>query len=279
MTASTPNEPAQRDEHERDPALAALYRQASDESPPLAVDERIRAAARRATGSRPALAGSPTRAWWPLAAAASIALIALGIVQLTPLEEASPVKPDVGSDAPPAALPAAPASSQPPITAKEITPLPSATKPDAARRESITPPADRTSATGALSSQREAQAPSTAKKLEAFPSAPTAASAESAAPIVPPAKGERANGSTPPPATSAPSADIARSARSGVAANEAGSEVPGETRDIERWIEVIRRLLAAGKTDEAYRELSMLRAHFGTDSARLLPPDLREWKR
>ena len=77
----------------RDAHVDAAWRATSREEPPSAVDEAIRAAARRAIGSGPRLADAresvtadslrPQRWWWPFAAAATIGAIAIGLLQLT----------------------------------------------------------------------------------------------------------------------------------------------------------------------------------------------------
>ncbi len=105
------------DHPERDPALDAAWREHSTEMPPSRLDAAILAAAHRAvgsapqpvvaqdTGTRPDDAGVRTRAatgpqrWWmPLAAAATIGAVALGILQTMPQHE-SAIAPSV-SDMP-----------------------------------------------------------------------------------------------------------------------------------------------------------------------------------
>jgi hypothetical protein len=73
---------------ETDRELDAAWRAASREEPPAALDATIRAAARRAVAAGPARARPPR--WWPLAAAAAVAVISVGIVQLTPPEQVTP---------------------------------------------------------------------------------------------------------------------------------------------------------------------------------------------
>jgi hypothetical protein len=69
---------------EIDPELDATWRAASREQPPA-----IRAAARREVGAKPGGFRAAPR-WWPLAAAATVAAIAVGIVQMTPPEQVTP---------------------------------------------------------------------------------------------------------------------------------------------------------------------------------------------
>ena len=76
----------------RDPRFDAAWRAASREEPPKALDDAIRAAARREVGSGPQSAEAKAlsvpsalrpESWWaPLAAAAAIGAIAIGILQL-----------------------------------------------------------------------------------------------------------------------------------------------------------------------------------------------------
>ncbi len=102
---------------ERDARLSAAWREHSAEMPPAQLDAAILAAAHRAVGSVPqdaakqaAEAGktareatSPQRWWMPLAAAATIGAVALGILQTMPLEQ-SATAPSV-SDMPSVASP------------------------------------------------------------------------------------------------------------------------------------------------------------------------------
>lgn len=76
----------------RDAALDAVWREHSREMPPQHLDQAIVAAAHRAVGSVPqdSVASSATRPqrWWmPLAAAAAIGAIAVGLLQVTPPQE------------------------------------------------------------------------------------------------------------------------------------------------------------------------------------------------
>ncbi len=82
-----------RDERSRDPRLDAAWQAASREEPPTAIDSAIRAAARREVESGPHVIAeaqriprSRRRTWWPLAAAAAVAAITVGVMQTVPLE-------------------------------------------------------------------------------------------------------------------------------------------------------------------------------------------------
>ncbi len=74
---------------EIDRKLDATWRAASREQPPAGLDDAIRAAARREVGAKPGGFRAAPR-WWPLAAAATVAAIAVGIVQMTPPEQVTP---------------------------------------------------------------------------------------------------------------------------------------------------------------------------------------------
>lgn len=75
-----------------DPRIAAAWGAASNEEPPASIDAAILAAARRevAAGPEP-IDTRETRAdrrrWWPLAAAATIAAVVIGVLQVTPTDK------------------------------------------------------------------------------------------------------------------------------------------------------------------------------------------------
>ena len=76
-------------EIERDPRLDAAWNAASREEPPPSLDAAIRAAARRAVDAAPR--SKRDKHWWyPLATAATVAVLAVGILQLTPPEQVAP---------------------------------------------------------------------------------------------------------------------------------------------------------------------------------------------
>ena len=83
---------------ETDKDVAAAWRAANRDEPPQALDDSIRAAARREVGAG-ARRARGTPAWWPLAAAATVAVEAIGIVEMTPTERVSP---EIAADVRPA---------------------------------------------------------------------------------------------------------------------------------------------------------------------------------
>ncbi|MBK6395060.1 MAG: hypothetical protein IPF73_10575 [Betaproteobacteria bacterium] len=149
-----------------DDAVDRLLREHSRETPPASLDDAIRAAAHRAVGSKPAVAEArePWRWWMPLAAAATIGAIAIGVIQNLPNESTEPMivsdsatgtrEPAAESRAP-AAAPVAPASPQP-----EIAPTaPGAS--GAVRQQPATASVERAAAPAPARAQPPAEAPST----------------------------------------------------------------------------------------------------------------------
>jgi hypothetical protein len=101
------------DDPQRDPRFDAAWRSASSEEPPPALDAAILAAAHREAGAKPRSLSAQAaiqarRRWWPLAAAATVAVIAIGVVQRAGHDElvAPPGGSSVVSD-----MPAQPATS------------------------------------------------------------------------------------------------------------------------------------------------------------------------
>lgn len=279
-----------------DPRLDAAWRDASREEPSAALDEAIRAAARREVGAGPVAAGSethvvrgrgatpaahvpeatrPERWWWPLAAAATIGAIAFGLLQLKPVENGGP---SVVSD-----MPAPPTTPAPPPVTRTVPAAPTATgnaqapPPRVSSETRATPPA------AVASSARKAMADTPS----AFPAAETPPPPRGEPAAL--AKVEKAGGSAErvretagEQATEAPVAapasklevrqEAARqdAAPQGVAPHDA-------TLPVAEWIAKIRRLRDEGKSDEAAKELAAFRAAY-PDHEQRLPPDLRNWR-
>lgn len=104
---------ARTDDSQRDPALERAWRAHSSETPSPELDRSILAAAHRAVDSRPTRSDAtrPQRWWMPLAAAATIGAVVVGILQVAPLDQDA-MAPTVVAMAPskaptPAALPQA----------------------------------------------------------------------------------------------------------------------------------------------------------------------------
>jgi hypothetical protein len=301
-------------ESQRDPQLDAAWRAQSRETPPKALDEKILAAAHRAVASEPrALAPEATRPqrWWmPLAAAAVIGAVAVGLVQLSP--------PELDTGVPTSAIP--PAADKPPmptdsVKAMQAEELHKKQKLDenesTANVQPATPPPP------AAAPQRENKV-AAQRRAEPFPAAPTskteadskrsaAADSRDAQPFVadslnqPKPAGEAgarkdaANdrqlaAPAPPPAAPAQSPLAAMRMREAgraqgevaAAAAPAGKNVISDearerARDPDAWIARIRKLRDEGHADDALRELREFRS-LVPDAERRLPPDLRDWK-
>jgi len=317
------------DNSERDPALAAAWRKHSAEMPSAALDAAILAAAHRAAGSAPrgiaprggepqdagkpaAEATSPQRWWMPLAAAATIGAVALGILQIVPQEH--PVTTSSVSDTPARAagsttpLPSAPSDKldvaerkdAPRVANEQATPQTSI----AAATQAPAAPADQTPAPAArrvLAEPAPAMAPGKpAAKIVAPPPAPSTAPPE---PFPAEKKNEAAESGdfknrvrAVPPPSAAPavgqSSELARAdtyprseARQAPAAT--GAMALGKTAadadaasitavDVDAWIVRIRKLHDDGKLADAAKELVALRKAVPGADLRL-PPDLRTW--
>ena len=327
---------------EADKDIAAAWRAANRDEPPQALDDTIRAAARREVGAGPRRAGG-TPAWWPLAAAATVAVLAIGIVQMTPTERVSPemtadVRPaptanqaktteppvqrsaESDRNAPGSALAEKPAKLQAPASAlRKETPARAPIEEqrlaasrgltDTARTASAEPergkPAERelrqkselANATPAAVAPGSAD-PSSATHSVPFPAASPPrdkldAQAQAAAGAPPGTPESRpapalASPSQPAPPPSAPSAGALapnapapverRMAMAKTAAGEIKREADAQSRPVDEWIKLMRRLIAEGKPAEAAKELAAFRAAYKERADALLPSDLREFK-
>ena len=150
-------------ETERDRRVDAAWSAASREEPPPSLDAAIRGAARRAVDAAP----RPKRDkhwWYPLAAAATVTVLAVGIIQLTPPEQVAPtivadmtVAPrEANKDV---ARPLAPADTK---IVEPSTPINAASAPPATPSPPAQPPArrDQMAASDSLARER-AEAPAT----------------------------------------------------------------------------------------------------------------------
>ena len=143
--------------NERDPELEKLYREHSREEPPPALDAAILAAAHRAVESGPRKVGAeatrPQRWWMPLAAAAAIGVVAIGVIQQVPKDTAfdSTSVATAPAPAPEPSREAAPPAAPPP---------PAATAPATPPAASVEPKQQVPADAGALSKkQKAAEAP------------------------------------------------------------------------------------------------------------------------
>lgn len=223
----------------RDPALDALLREHSRETPPAAVDASVRAEARGAldgeSRARGAVRHRQAWRWWaPVAAAAAFAGVMVGVVPTAPTS----------------VTPATPIASDSPADTAAVTsqPLPQTEKRDLSLDE--VRPAERADAEP---SHNRADG----RRASAVPRAPSQ-SAHAAAPA-------RQDGNAP--AAAGGQEAEASSARAVGAA-------PALTRTA--WIARIRALRAEGREPAAIRALEQFRHAFGDVDAQL-PADLREW--
>jgi len=311
MTAPDPNDL-------RDARVEAAWRAASREEPPPALDDAIRAAARREIGAGPSpidpqrasASGSlrPQRWWWPLAAAATIGAIAIGLLQLREPQHVGLGGDEkaVVSDTPAAPVGVRKQESDAPTPAQEQAPTappatvvpPSSPSPAAAAK-----PAARVSATPANNESRTREAPAAARALRKD-SAPApvvaqpfpADAAPAAGAVAPPAPAAQAEARPDAPRASegaagfassggprrAPAADSAygRSLEAAGVVQAQATKKRAETsppRSVPDWIALIRKLRDEGRVDEAAKELAAFRGAYA-DHRQLLPPDLRSWK-
>jgi hypothetical protein len=217
------------------------------------IDAAILAAAHRAVQSAPRAAGkaaeatSPWRWWMPLAAAATIGAITIGVFQLMP-KESEPTTATVLSDAPSSAL-AVPAPNIPP------------------------PPAGSTNKDKAEAPRAQTEVPRA--KVRADRATPAQA---------PKSDNERAAAPEPFPARQRDAMEQGTPA--GAVARHEGSQAPALSKQMaaadaqvaspEQWIARIRALLTERKTDEAAHELIAFRAAYSDADARL-PAEMQAW--
>ena len=305
-----------------DSRVADAWREASSEEPSASVDNAVLAAARREVSARPETlavweareARASRRRWWPLAAAATVAAIAVGVLQLTPTdklatpasetatvsdvpaaamksrsEAAAPAPADTAPAMPPPASPsaAAPGASTavstdtaqptaPPATTSTPTPFPAA-KPVPQRAPSPTQ-SKQEKAVQRADERPKGNAENAEPSTRQAPAVPSSPAARGIAPVLPVPPAEPYASAPPARAAAAPEAPVAKMAAQASANREnsarARERAPLPVTD---WIALIRRLRAEGKTPEAAKELAAFRtAH--ADHEKLLPPDLRDWR-
>ena len=277
-----------------DPKLDAMLRDHSTEMPSRELDASILAAAHRAVRSAPraAEATSPWRWWMPLAAAATIGAITIGVFQLLPKEQPDATTSTIVSDTPLARSPAPttipPPAAVAPAEKNRLEPprAPSSEAPQSQVPQSQVPQgqvpqseapraklrADR--AAQPLAENREAQrfAPpepfpgqrGDATSRDSAASAPSVAEAESK-----PQSAQQENAAGTLMHREAPQASAPA-----VAKQSAASAGAAAVADPAQWIARIRALLAEGKNEEAARELGSFRAAYPDADARL-PAELQ----
>lgn len=283
---------------DRDPRLDSAYRASPREEPPRELDERIRAAARRAVAAGPQTLearaqGETARSWiarWrvPMSVAATV-LVAVTLSYMVQEEEARRVPIDGPPSAAPAPAQVAPASAAPPradvqsgppvderpARAQPPTAAPvlrekrapaeaQAPAPAPAPPAKLEPPPTAGAASNELEKRRADIAAPAAPAIQAAPAAPAAP-----APIAPAAKPAPFSG---PTTRAAPSGEAAeplgrdRAAADRPGRMERGVAAPAaaeaKSRTPEAWVEEIRRLKAQGRTAEAAAELAEFRKRY-----------------
>jgi len=265
-----------------DSALAAAWRAQSAEAPPAALDDAILAAAHRAVKSAPAKispgseATRPWRWWAPLAAAATIGVIAIGVLQLMPHEH----------DDTTAVISDMPAASSAPVDAIKDRKAEVARDSESAP---VAPPPPVAQTAPAFSPQ---PLPARRNAAAAKPAAPRVEPAsEAAAPL--PERNDtesEAVGMVGAPRQAAPALatqNAPQASRAGAVESSprlskrtlgdgASAATPGTPSTPEEWIARIRALMAAGDMAEANRAMTAFRAAYRDADARL-PADLRPW--
>jgi hypothetical protein len=303
----------ERDLH--DAALAALLREHASETPAAHIDAAVRAAAHReierASPDRAvaphARAQQAWRWWMPLAAAAVVGVIVIGVLPLAPsiVDDTAQRASDMPAEstrstalAPAAPVPQKAAPSAQPTEA--TAPVPTQKAATTAPRREAEPPSAKVERARppslAQSQSRDAAVSSTQGASNAPPASPTFAPPPSLAAASPPADAQaRADARARDEAQArvdtgtaaevggvtnrveAANADL-RTAERSKSAIAASAAADGPARSIADWIARLRALRNAGDADEALRELRRYRAAFDDADARL-PPDLAEWAR
>ena len=297
-------------EIERDRRIDSAWRAASREEPPPALDAAIGAAARRAVDAAP----GPRRNkhwWYPLAAAATVAVLAVGIAQLTPPEQVAPTivadmavapreaqqdveRRSAAVEEKPAAPPVAPATPPPAQVPAKPAPgvaagtllserarvaAPIEMKKQALQAKRESPPQDKlaSAAPETASANTAASAPASApvlaaRRSEPFPAAPAADSRRDVF------QEERAPAVNAPAGAATAQAPQSRIAAAKVARTDEVKAKDASARGVEDWIKRIRDLKNDGRLDEAAKELAAFRAAYGERADALLPADLRQIK-
>jgi len=283
-------------EMERDSRVDTAWKAASREEPPVALDDAIRAAARKAVDAQPRRVRDK-HLWYPYAAAATVAVIAVGLLQVTPPEQVNPtIVADADrtqkQDAPAAVVtPAPPPEASPPTIAAPAAPPSSAGRPTSApiKKESRASEGQRSAAPAQSATQRELDA--TDKLAQATKRAKPTKRTEPAETTESAAANEPALLRASPLGAAAPSAAAARLAGSAVgeqraqrqamlSKDEASAQPRAKTappRSVEDWIKLIRELRSEGRIDEARKEIVAFRNAYGEQADSLLPQDLREF--
>jgi hypothetical protein len=298
-------------ESEHDRRLDAAWSAASRDEPPPALDTAIRAAARRAVGGAPGSRRS--KHWWyPLAAAATVALLAVGIAQLTPPERVAPASvadtadaqrealadgtPQTAAVEPPLAGPPGVPTAVPAGEEQRVAkPAPGAAAgtragerarvAGAARQEpAVVTQAPASPPNPVAGATTDLAAANTAPRATApAPASPRAEPFPAAAPVELHREGSLEERSpvenAPAAARVEPVPAPSRALGARMAHADAAKTADASARSVEEWIKRIHDLKSEGRLEEAAKELTMFRSAYGERADALLPADLREIKR
>lgn len=276
----TDNRPTDGDaaDDPRDPRLAALYREASDDQPPANLEADIRAAARRGVGAGPRPV-DPTsmRAWRVPMAVAAVLVLSVSVVTLMREEDPGRFAEPLRGARPPAARPPATASQKeaPSEPAASAQPGTGAAQPESRARapagetgqqpaqtlRSLPAPPD----PGASTAQRPADAAAERGRQETAPPAAMAPSPADA-----PAEHASGRDSAAKPAAAMTEQEQASRAPTAVMPAPAARSAPGKSalatayanEPPQKWLEKIADLRREGRQAEADELLEVFRQRF-----------------
>jgi hypothetical protein len=262
----------------RDAALDAAWRAHSLDEPPAQLDAAIRAAAQAAVAAAPrdARAGAagparPRRWWMPLAAAAMLSAVVIGVSRLLPQDQAATApfavdlpERDAAPSGSPLPLEREEGSSRLPELGADVKLSKEAPAASGAVRFQASPASAPPPAGARLPVDRRA-----APALEAITSDALAASEAT--------RVERPSAPAPSLASEPPSASAAAAAPALAREAPARASAQGATAlAADATLARIRELYAAGRLAEAAKQLIALRAAL-PDADRRLPPELQQW--
>jgi len=248
----------------RDPRLDQAYRELPGDEPSAELDERIRAAARRAVGARPQSLEARQRSWasrWrvPLSLAASVVVVVT--LTLMVQEEERRVLDVAPAGAPAPSAPTSLEDRAPARAAEEAKRMD--TEPSRAAR----PAAPRVASPAPAEPQRAPAADTVAPpppQLEKLEARQQRLEERKAAGVLPPptiapAPAAKPAASPPAAAPSGASDSLSRERAVGERPARAMRSAPQVARSPEEWIEEIRRLKAQGRDADAAAELAEFR--------------------
>lgn len=283
-------------EHERDPRLDRLYREAGRDAPPAHLDAAILAAAHREAGSRPRPLSAALRRWRVPVSIAALVVVSVSLVTLVQeeggdeLAQVAPGKPmapaPAPEQAPPAALPSPPPESSRPSTAaprvrpKAARPAPRGDGDAGAQREpGTTADSARRDAESAASGAGTSAGPTPAAKPlpQPFRVPPRLEEQRAVTPQAAPAAEDRAERAPPaairrsaPPAATDAAADKVESreglARPAVPAVSGRAKSPPwhgfEQEPPQKWLDRIAELRKQGEVEAADEMMAEFRRRF-----------------